>query len=666
MDEDITSKEAIRQNLQARLLDSVKQCQTHFGGRQEIATEGDLRVATLCTEWETVLTHGIKKQKSKIRTFGNSKIDSITGTALWSVVTPFLSEEEIERFNRLRNVNSDIGRGRAWLRAAINERTLENYLHTITSDLSRIRLLYEPHAFLLDQERASMLPVMAAGLGSILFSLTVDAEYLNTPLRTVEVPVIDPALRLASSSQKPNFANRINISQKETNEEDIVAVTNTKMKRKKNKKLEEVKTLEDLSTNHISPTSRYEHENKDDRRSLQHSRDSSPVLLDKRDRGSSLRSTPSINSLTSVGDEMMSNVPMFNAPLDFQLTSDTSTTIPMDPQLAIESTSMVLAVTAKELNQENQTVSQTYMSPEEMKEALKVLVRGKEEVEEIKRKLTVDLEAERSRSEMLEKELGKVKGDLHNFRDVQSQQHQALERENDLLREQLKRYVGMVQQLQQGEEHEKIVSKKLSEMAEMYGELMEFNDRLHKRVLAKDFIIVKLCQTLMLAGIDIPVSTDNLPPEALKPKKVLDVWIPSVIKRGRGPDAHHAYQIYVKLGQDEWNVYRRYAEFYEFHQQLSKGLAEIEEFPFPPKRAIGSKATQVVEERREKLQEYIRFVIDLCSRPNIKRKNGNIGKAILTEEITKEELFKVFPFFKDQSQTSTSPPLIKSPSYNGL
>ena len=68
------------------------------------------------------------------------------------------------------------------------------------------------------------------------------------------------------------------------------------------------------------------------------------------------------------------------------------------------------------------------MSPEEMKEALKVLVRGKEEVEEIKSKLTVDLEAERSRSEMLEKELGKVKGDLHNFRDVQSQQHQALER----------------------------------------------------------------------------------------------------------------------------------------------------------------------------------------------------------------------------------------------
>ena len=29
--------------------------------------------------------------------------------------------------------------GRAWLRAAINERTLENYLHTMLSDLTHIR-----------------------------------------------------------------------------------------------------------------------------------------------------------------------------------------------------------------------------------------------------------------------------------------------------------------------------------------------------------------------------------------------------------------------------------------------------------------------------------------------------------------------------------------------
>lgn len=50
------------------------------------------------------------------------------------------------------------------------------------------RKQYEPHAFLLDQERSSMLPVMAAGLSSIIFSIAVDVSYLNTLSRSVNVP----------------------------------------------------------------------------------------------------------------------------------------------------------------------------------------------------------------------------------------------------------------------------------------------------------------------------------------------------------------------------------------------------------------------------------------------------------------------------------------------
>ena len=40
-------------------------------------------------------------------------------------------------------------------------------------------------------------------------------------------------------------------------------------------------------------------------------------------------------------------------------------------------------------------------------------------------------------------------------------------------------------------------------MAEMYGELMEFNDRLHKEVATKDSLIVKLSHTLQLANIQV-------------------------------------------------------------------------------------------------------------------------------------------------------------------
>ena len=56
------------------------------------------------------------------------------------------------------------------------------------------RKLYEVDAFLLDQERSSMLPIMAAGLSSIIFSISTDASYLNTPSRSVEVPVSSPSL----------------------------------------------------------------------------------------------------------------------------------------------------------------------------------------------------------------------------------------------------------------------------------------------------------------------------------------------------------------------------------------------------------------------------------------------------------------------------------------
>jgi hypothetical protein len=40
-------------------------------------------------------------------------------------------------------------------------------------------------------------------------------------------------------------------------------------------------------------------------------------------------------------------------------------------------------------------------------------------------------------------------------------------------------------------------------MAEMYGELMEFNDHLHKDVLMKDNQLIKMAQTLQLASIPV-------------------------------------------------------------------------------------------------------------------------------------------------------------------
>ena len=85
-------------------------------------------------EWETALLHGFKKQKGA-RRLGKSE----PPPSLWPLAKLCLSSDEVQRFVQLGHVTTDIGRGRAWLRSAINERTLENYLHTICAEEAQLR-----------------------------------------------------------------------------------------------------------------------------------------------------------------------------------------------------------------------------------------------------------------------------------------------------------------------------------------------------------------------------------------------------------------------------------------------------------------------------------------------------------------------------------------------
>lgn len=75
-----------------------------------------------------------------------------------------LTKHEQERYENLRHIWTDNGRGRAWLRSALNERSLERYfLSLMGSSVEQISCYYEDWAFLLDQEKSNILPQAAAG-----------------------------------------------------------------------------------------------------------------------------------------------------------------------------------------------------------------------------------------------------------------------------------------------------------------------------------------------------------------------------------------------------------------------------------------------------------------------------------------------------------------------
>lgn len=80
--------------------------------------------------------------------------------------------------------------------------------------------------------------------------------------------------------------------------------------------------------------------------------------------------------------------------------------------------------------------------------------------------------------------------------------------------------------------------------------------------------------------------------------------------------SHHVYQIYIRIKEDEWNVYRRYSQFYTIHQILKKKYQQISALEFPPKKTIGNRHAKVVQERRKKLEAYLRQAINILQNDN--------------------------------------------------
>lgn len=115
----------------------------------------------LCCNFRSSL---LKRRVSKIVT-GLSDIDKSQNhlVPFWIFIKEILKEHEIQRFELLTHIKNDYGRGKAWLRASINERFLEKYMHLCVNNEKLINQFYEKWAFMNNREKNSILPNAAAG-----------------------------------------------------------------------------------------------------------------------------------------------------------------------------------------------------------------------------------------------------------------------------------------------------------------------------------------------------------------------------------------------------------------------------------------------------------------------------------------------------------------------
>ncbi|KAM7007243.1 sorting nexin-29 [Passerculus sandwichensis] len=766
-----------RQFLLERLLDAVKQCQIRFGGRKEIASDSDSRVTCLCAQFEAVFQHGLRRSRglaltaAAIKQAAGFSSKTETEPVFWYYVKEVLNRHELQRFYSLKAITSDIGRGRAWLRCALNEHSLERYVHMLLADKGRLSVFYEDWSFMMDEERSSMIPTMAAGLNSILFAINIDNKDLNGQSKCT--PTVSDLLKestqnvtsllkestqgVSSLLREITASSAVSILIKPEQDSDPLPVlprnVNADLKYKKDRKKKK------RVTNIISFDEEEDEQNLGDctktlmtGESSEESVDRSSVLalsssestLGKNLNGSESNHSWKSNSVfmngeyeyqkldvKSIDDEDVDEDELYGKSLGNKgpeggteasekpreivtcnsqicswsplqvLNDDSDVLFPVSAvgsysqtdnlengeghehavhpvELVPRRSDLPYRVEVSPPAQVNTlssmlpsaTVPES-MTINELRQAIVAMMNRKDELEEQNRSLRNLLDAEMEHSAALRQEVENCRRKVAEQEERHATKVQALARENEVLKVQLKKYVGAVQMLRregqtvevlpniwstdgeftipeqkQAENNEELASsyeRKLIEVAEMHGELIEFNERLHRALMAKEALVFQMRQELIDLRGPVPgdlsqTSEDqSLSDFEISNRALINVWIPSVFLRGKAANAFHVYQVYIRIKDDEWNVYRRYAEFRSLHQKLQNKYQQVRTFNFPPKKAIGNKDAKFVEERRKQLQNYLRNVMN------------KIIQTVpeFTANPKKETLIQLMPFFLD-------------------
>uniref|UniRef100_A0A3Q1G7S3 Sorting nexin-29-like n=1 Tax=Acanthochromis polyacanthus TaxID=80966 RepID=A0A3Q1G7S3_9TELE len=583
----------------------------------------------------------------------------------WFYVKEHLNRHELQRFYSLRQISSELGRGRAWLRCALNEHSLERYLHTLLADRPRLGTYYEDWAFILDEERASMLPTMA------LLSLNCVVPELSAGMNVSEIlswcgsssKWEDPFRIMKERRRKKKITNIISFDDdldggaedEEEGEEDsqkMGAMRKSHTAPAQSSVEEGIDPLEPalsespaqnglaepgivswVGSPHPCRTPPIPTPPLPDSKSIDNEEEEEEEEMYKpRAQTQEEERIPSdqvvVGSLSSVSTWSPLQVMAEHSSSDILIPLN-----PADPQPG----SKAVSHQNNMLTMDNPHISFSLSaevslcslsSTVELRQAIVAMMNRKDELEEQNTSLRSLLDGEMEHSAGLRQETDLLKKRLTELEERHSAKVQALARENEVLKVQLKKYVGAVQMLKregsQGndalsvlrsseeqaplpqnkfmgdiEELAASYERKLIEVAEMHGELIEFNERLYRSLMAKDHLIVQMRQELIdLRGPvpgDLSQTSDDpsLSDFETAHRALINVWIPSVFLQGRAANAYHVYQVYIRILDNEWNVYRRYTEFRELHNHLRTQFPQVDTFNFPPKKAIGNKALQI-------------------------------------------------------------------------
>nr|KAG5702505.1 hypothetical protein BaRGS_015137 [Batillaria attramentaria] len=128
-----------------------------------ILRNNDRQCHKLCENLDHVFLHGLRHVTN----------------GYWKVAVEFTHKNAVREIERLQNVTTNLGRGRAWIFMSLNECLLESYIRCIADNTKFLRKHYVKEALLLDQQQMSVLLTLTSGLECVEFRLEYDLPYLD-------------------------------------------------------------------------------------------------------------------------------------------------------------------------------------------------------------------------------------------------------------------------------------------------------------------------------------------------------------------------------------------------------------------------------------------------------------------------------------------------------
>ena len=138
----------IKTNIKTKLVRSIKDLQIEFGeGNPEKPIETNEHTYSLITSIESIFIHGLKGQRTSRLTSSR-----LPDPNFWTFVLVFSHKDTIHQIEKLRAITTDVGKGRAWIRLALNEGLLVSYLRSMIADQTTLRRHYQRHALMRDAD----------------------------------------------------------------------------------------------------------------------------------------------------------------------------------------------------------------------------------------------------------------------------------------------------------------------------------------------------------------------------------------------------------------------------------------------------------------------------------------------------------------------------------